>query len=289
MIDTMQIRQLTIDDESLVANMQTGIEDDYVVRVFERLVTHDNQRLYGLFSEGELASIAGYTVYQGQYGMLGRLRSDQRFLGNGHATSIIQYVINELEQLDHIKWIGANTQLNNFAAKRVLEKLNLPQLEMLYPAVLTQPEQMPEANGDTWKELTTLEEKRRWIDPIKQDDSVIFPLESYYPFPASPALLTDDLLENWTFFENDAQDRFVIVKHDQKKNQYAHVVYLWDDLFEQSGLMKTLYDTLNAFKQQYGDDLNLRFDIPESTRQLIPNDEAFTFQDPWILHGYWKK
>ncbi|MET3683712.1 GNAT superfamily N-acetyltransferase [Alkalibacillus flavidus] len=288
MIDTMQIRPLTIDDESLIANMQTGIEDDYVVRVFERLVTHDNQRLFGLFSGGELASIAGYTIYQEQYGMLGRLRSDQRYLGNGHATTIVQYAIDQLKQRDDIKWIGANTQLHNYPAKRVLEKLNLPQLEMLYPAVLVDSSKMPEATGDTWQRLTTIDEKRRWIDPLQEDEQVIFPLEAYYPFPASPALFTDEQLDNWTFFENDTQDRFVIMKFDQKKYAYAHVIYLWDDLFDQPGLMKTIYNEFESFKEQYGDDIRIRFDIPESTRQHIPNDDAFSFQDPWILHGYWK-
>ncbi|GEN46710.1 GNAT family N-acetyltransferase [Alkalibacillus haloalkaliphilus] len=288
MIDTIQIRPLTINDEEKIANMQTGIEDDYVVRIFERLITSEEHALYGLFSDDQLVSVAGYSVFKGQYGMLGRLRSDQRYLGNGLATTIIEYIIEQLKKDDQIKWVGANTQLHNFPALRVLEKLQLPRLELLHPAVLVDQSKMPEPTGDVWTKLETLEEKRKWIDTIQHDDSVIFPLEAYYPFPTSPELFKDEDLEMWSFFENEAQDRFAIVKFDQKRDQYAHVVYLWDDLFEQPGLMKTLYEELEEFKKQYGDETYIRFDLPDETRNKIPNDDAFKFQDPWILHGYWK-
>ncbi|WP_188206638.1 GNAT family N-acetyltransferase [Alkalibacillus aidingensis] len=288
MIDTIQIRPLQLDDADHLQNMQTGIEDDYVVRIFDRLIESDEHALYGLFTEGQLVSVAGYSVFKDQYAMLGRLRSDQRFLGNGYATTLIESIVDYLQKDDQIKWIGANTQLHNFPALRVLEKLRIPKLQLLHAATLFNRELLTTPEGETWKPLNTLEEKRKWINPLIQDSDAIFPLEAYYPFPTSEALFSDEDINDWFMFENESRDRFVIVKFDQKRHQYAHVIYLWDDLFDQPGLWNTLDETLVDFKETFGDETYIRLDVPDETYEKIPNKDAFEFQDPWILHGYWK-
>ena len=72
------IRQLQQDDLNHVKSMETGIVDDYLIRVYHR-VSKDASRLYGLFVDNHLASIGGYTIFEEHYIMLGRMRSDLRF------------------------------------------------------------------------------------------------------------------------------------------------------------------------------------------------------------------
>lgn len=72
------IRALTKEDLPSLQAMETGIEDDYVIRVFERISTGNN-KLFGLFSNDQLVSVGGLTVFAKQYAMLGRMRSDLRF------------------------------------------------------------------------------------------------------------------------------------------------------------------------------------------------------------------
>lgn len=115
------IRQLTDDDLQALQDMDTGIDDDYVIRVFDRISTGNN-RLFGLFHDGRLASIGGYTIFAGSYAMLGRMRSDVRFRGQSLSSRLMAHVRDAA--LDHpgIRFVGANTQEFNLPARRVLEK-----------------------------------------------------------------------------------------------------------------------------------------------------------------------
>ncbi|SEQ27368.1 GNAT family N-acetyltransferase [Piscibacillus halophilus] len=286
MIDTIQIRALTLDDLDTYKQMHTGIEDDYIIRIFDRLTTNDEHKVFGLFVDGQLVSIAGYTIFADEYAMLGRLRSDLRYTGKGYATQIMQYVVSQLKKLPEIKWIGANTQLHNYSALRVLEKCELPQIKTFHASTLVKPESLSYAKGPIWTPITSLEEKREWISTIENKPDIIFPYQAYYPFPASPKLFKDDEIKDWYFFKNPIGDRVLIIYHDQKKYDYAHVVYLWDDLFKQPGLWETIFETHKLFQQQYGEDTMIRTDLTDASRKDT-NDEAFEIQDPWVLHGEW--
>ncbi|MFC7321988.1 hypothetical protein [Halobacillus campisalis] len=55
----VQVRKLTLNDLPALTQMDTGIEDDYVIRIFDRLVASPSQELYGLFQEDQLLSLAG--------------------------------------------------------------------------------------------------------------------------------------------------------------------------------------------------------------------------------------
>ncbi|TFB24309.1 GNAT family N-acetyltransferase [Filobacillus milosensis] len=287
MIDTIQIRPLTIDDYDILKDMHTGIEDDYVVRIFERLVTSEEHKIFGLFDDGQLVSVSGYTIFADHYAMLGRWRSDLRYQGKGYATKIVQYIMDELKQNEQIKWIGANTQRTNFPALRVLEKLKLPMLKALHASTLIDSNNLNYASGEKWEAVTSLEEKRSIVQQIENDPDVIFPYQCYYPFPASPTLFKDEEIKDWYFFRNPENNRFVIMNFDQKKYSYMHVIYLWDDVFEQPGLWETILETYKEFQQNYGDDTKIWIDLTDESRQKT-NEDAFEFQDAWILHGKWK-
>ncbi|WP_054754680.1 hypothetical protein [Piscibacillus salipiscarius] len=121
---------------------------------------------------------------------------------------------------------------------------------------------------------------------FENDSNVIFPYQAYYPFPATPELFNDDEVSNWLFYKNPDEDRLIIVYHDQKKYNYAHVVYLWDDLFNQPGAWETIYEAHKTLQQQHDEELKIRTDLTDESRKLI-NDDAFEIQDPWVLHGVW--
>ncbi|WP_027964305.1 GNAT family N-acetyltransferase [Halalkalibacillus halophilus] len=288
MIGTDQIRKLTLDDEPYMQAMQTGKEDDYVVRIFERLVTNEEHALYGYFKDNQMVSVAGYSIFQHQYGMLGRLRSDQRYVGEGYATAVMNHVVQELEAMPEIKWIGANTQLHNFSALRVLEKLHLPKLRKLHASTLVEPEKFLTTEEPKWKELTELKDKQAWVNSILHEEDLIFPLQCYYPFPVSPALFTNDNLTEWRFFENQEKDRIVIMKIDTKRYRYLHIIYLWDDLFSAKGLHSTIDSALTEYKSIHGDDTYVWLDLTDELYDQLDDKSSFSFQDPWILHGYWK-
>ncbi|MCD8506344.1 MAG: hypothetical protein LRY37_04615 [Alkalibacterium thalassium] len=62
---SVSFRQLTADDFDLYKNMETGLEDDYMLKVFDRLTTKGNA-LFGLFEDETLVAVAGYTLFAGE-------------------------------------------------------------------------------------------------------------------------------------------------------------------------------------------------------------------------------
>ena len=286
-IDTIHFRQLELGAREKLEQMETGIEDDYVVRIFDRLIEHKEHKVFGLFAGDQLASVGGYTIFADQYAMLGRLRTDVRYRGEGLATKLLERVIQEIEKLDGVNWVGGNTQRHNYSGMKVLNKLGLPQLIDLHASTVVDDKKLNTETGPLWKEISELDEKKRWLNPLSKDPKTIFPYESYYPFPASPTLFKDENIKNWMMFKNEAEDRFVIVKEDQKKYKYAQTIYLWEDLWEQPGLLKTISHAKHRLAQQSEEDIYIRFDLTDNQRAEVPDEDAFTFQDPWVLHGKW--
>src|SRR5690625_378893 len=145
------IRRLNADDQPLVNEMDTGIQDDYVLHVFEFLMHEDV--LYGLSINNPLAILGGYSIYGDAYAMLGRLSSDRRFRGQDSGSKLMLHVIDEAFQDERIHWIGANTQEDNLPARRVLTKLGLVPLETLAGA-MTKNATMLESGAETGKDMT---------------------------------------------------------------------------------------------------------------------------------------
>ena len=277
------IKQLNIHDLPTVESMQTGIEDDYVIRIFERLSSPPH-RLFGLFVDGRLVSMAGYTIYAKHYAMVGRLRSDTRFKGKGYSTKLTSYVFNKASEEKSIVWVGANTQEHNIPAQRVLEKNQLDTYTTLHGAV-TKDTSMLETEAKPWNRITSLDHKKAWLEETYIKSGKPFPYECYYPFPGSKYLFHDEDLKQWNFYENEDHTRFVITKTDQKKHHYLHAVYPWKDITSQKGLWETISKDYRNFAAQNEEETYIWMDLTREEAKLLPADHAFELPDPWILYG----
>ncbi|MFD2630546.1 GNAT family N-acetyltransferase [Oceanobacillus kapialis] len=277
------IRRLNEQDFQDVKAMDTGIEDDYVIRIFHRLLD-DNNRLFGLFHKESLVSIAGYSVYARKYAMLGRLRSDRRYRGNDFSTTLVKYTMKEVLKHPAITWVGGNTQEENLAGRRVLEKAGLQPFITLYGATTKDVSKL-ETGARPWAKVHNLNRKKELVYKGYLDNSSIFPYQCYYPFPASWELFTDENLEAWSFYENNNQDRFLIMKEDQKKNVYLHVIYPWNDMVHQEGLWETISDNYQQLAMQTMEATYVWMDLTKEEAKLLPDNHPFTLASPWILFG----
>ena len=277
------IRQLTGDDLQALQDMDTGIDDDYVIRVFDRISTGPN-RLFGLFHDGRLASIGGYTIFAGSYAMLGRMRSDVRFRGLSLSSRLMAYVRDAA--LDHpgIRFVGANTQEFNLPAQRVLEKIGLSRQAELFSAIAENVKTF-ETAAAPWRKIESADEKMGWLEAVYIRSERVFPFECYYPFPASPDLFSIQALEQWDFYENPARDRIVITKHDVKKYDYLHTLYPWEDLFEQPGLWETLHEPLEKIRLGSAEGAFVWMDLTRKQASKLPEGHPFELPSPWFLYG----
>lgn len=280
------IRPLTKEDFSLYEQMQTGMENDYMLRVWERIADGEHNRLFGLFADGQLASVAGYTIYAKENAMLGRLRSDVRFRGKSFATKILTHAMHHALDNSDIKWISANTEEHNLPAQKVLKKLGLPHVITLYGAE-TQSLEALKTGKDTWNKVESYAEKRKWIEQTYLNEDFpkdIFPFETHYPFPATPVLFEKDYLDNWIFYENPEKTRFVILWEEFKGNHYLHVTYAWNDFAKQSGLWETVDTHYQELKSRYENSFVWIDLTPDETKRL-PKNHPFDLPSPWMLHG----
>src|SRR5690625_2189481 len=227
---TKTIRKLTLQDYNQVLAMETGIEDDYILPIFDRLIVSPNV-LYGLFVNEDLICLAGFTIYEKSYAMLGRLRSNVKYRGQGHATELMKFILGEALRLQDIKWIGANTEEKNIPARRLLNKLGLTPFPKLYAATVQDLSRL-QTGAKKWKPIHELKRKKELLYEHYIRDKRVFPYECYYPFPSSEQLFPDDLIKQWSFFEDEKKNRFVITKKSKIGNMYLHTIYPWDDLLE---------------------------------------------------------
>lgn len=278
------IKPLKMEDFPYLEAMQTGIEDDYVKRIFERLVTTENNRLFGLFLGEQLASVCGYTLFAGSYAMIGRIRSDVRFRGMDLATKLTAHVLNAAFQLPHIQWVGANTQEENVPARRVLEKLGLHEHSPLYGATT---QEVPAFDPDVsqWREITDNRLKEEWLERQYIDSGAVFPYECYYLFPASQALFANGIYEEWRFFENPACDRVLILKKDFKKHFYLHAIYPWNDVMEQTGLWETISEHYQEYTNETEEDAFIWMDLSKEQAASLPENHPFNLPSAWVLYG----
>lgn len=278
------IRPLNINDYPHMEAMETGIEDDYVKRIFTRLVDEDQHRLYGLFWEGQLVSVCGYTIFAESYAMIGRIRSDVRYRGKDLATQLTGYVLNETYKQKQIKWTGANTQEKNLPARRVLEKLGLREYTMIYGAT-TKDVSMLEKGEPLWHEINDLASKKEWIDRLYIKTEAVFPYECYYPFPASENLFSEENLAEWSFYENETASRIVITKRDFKKHDFLQAIYPWDDIMAQKGLWETISMAYQSLAAETEGDCLIWMDLTKTAANSLPDNHRFALPSPWILYG----
>jgi len=277
------IRQLNLDDLHYLEAMDTGLADDYILRVYSR-ISSGSSRMYGLFMDGLLASVGGYTIFAGQYVMLGRMRSDLRYRGNNLSTKLMAYIMEQAFRLPAIQWIGANTQQENTSARRVMDKLGLAEVSTLYSAISPDVSSL-ETGGALWQEITQLVQKKRWIEKLYIQTGAVFPYECYYTFPASEELFADARLLQWSFFENAQKDRVLIAKKDYKRDYYLHTVYPWDDLMEQPGFWETISMAQNRLSHEVKTHPLIWMDLSPEQVSRLPGHHPFELPSPWLLYG----
>lgn len=279
--ELVTLRKLTADDYNALQNMQTGMEDDYVVRIFHNLLERKNNVMYGLFDQDQMIAISGYTIFSNKFAMLGRLRTDIRYRGKGYGTEILRAIIEELRTIPSIEFISANTQLHNFSARKALTKLNLPHITTLHPFILKDPSLVKGTKGKVWDTIESVQEKRQFLQSLKENALGAFPYEAYYPLPFDDSLLTDEYLQDGTFYVNEDQTRFLFCKIDQKGNLYLNTKYFWNDHFQQPGLFETILHEWSKHEEIYG----AWIDVSKEAADTFSID-AFETQDPWLLYGF---
>lgn len=265
--------------------METGLKEDYMLDVFDRLST-DNNALFGLFEENTLVAVAGYTLFADEFAMLGRLRSDRRYRKNGYGTKITEYILNQAKETPSVKWIGANTELRNKAAQKVLEKVGMPHVITLYAAQTDSLNSLLKGD-ELWQKVELTEEKRNWIHQTYLNpsfDKKVFPFEAYYPFPARESLFTDEKLTGMTCYTNKDQSRAVFMWEEEKGSKYLHVVYPWSDLTDHPGLFETISKEFEQSKSNQTASL-IWMDLTEEEAATLPSDHPFDLPSPWMLHG----
>ncbi|MCA1011161.1 GNAT family N-acetyltransferase [Halobacillus halophilus] len=286
MEQVMNVQPLSHKDRPALEAMDTGIEDDYVIRIFEKLIESDSHEIFGLFKEGNLLSVGGYSLFgNGKFAMLGRLRSDRRMLMKGNATELLKPIVEQLLRDPQVAWVGANTHLHNLPARRVLQKISLEEGPILHFLTLKSPELLTHHKpGPVWEEVTSLQYKKDLLHSTVMTETDIFPYECYYPLPYDYALFTDQYLEQSSFYQSPDASRFVIVNNDTKKFDYSHVKYFWDDHYNQSGFFETI---LHHWKQ-HPNNVGCWIDFSAEGFKRIPDLSPYDVQEPWALYSKWK-
>ncbi len=277
------IRALTREDLPKLKAMETGIEDDYVIRVFDRISTGNN-KLFGLFTDDQLVSVGGLTVFAKHYAMLGRMRSDLRFRGNDLSTSLMSQVLEEAFKLPDIKWVGANTQEENIPAQRVLKKIGLAERHISYGATALEITTL-ENGGTTWQREDDVFKKRQWLRRLFVESAEVFPYECYYPFPASEEMFEDSQIAGWNFYENPEGSRVLITKKDFKKYYYLQAVYPFEDIMDQPGLWETIALAHRQLAKELNKETHIWMDLTKHQASTLPYGHPFTLPSPWMLFG----
>jgi hypothetical protein len=273
----MIIRKLTIEDRQQVEMMDTGIEGDYVLLIFNRLIEHDD--LFGLFINDSLVSIAGLTVFGNGYAVLGRLRTDIKFRGNGYATKLLLYLDNYAQDQKHIKWIGLATEGKNKPVRKICKELSLSQVSEYFSCLIETAVLKnigPIRTGD-WEEITCFHEIRKIIIENSQQEHPLnmFPYECYYPLPFERNVFTDDYLSKCKVFIK--KDRFVIFMPDEKDRSYLHMKYVCDDIHEQEDLLSIAATLALATNR------TLWIDMPNKSAKNLNN--LFSDKKRWCMYG----
>ncbi|WP_173915687.1 GNAT family N-acetyltransferase [Halobacillus sp. Marseille-Q1614] len=281
----LQSRKMTIEDLPAFQQMDTGIDDDYVLRIYDKLMDSPTQELYGLFQNHQLLSVAGYSLFgKNQFAMLGRLRSDRNYRSKGYATQLLRPVINDLRKLPKLKWVGANTHVHNFSARRLLEKSGLSDGQISYYLTLTAPGKLSgHTRGERWKEIYETAAKRSYLLALSNNELGLFPYECYYPFPFDSSFFTNQYLQDSNLYVNLDRSRFVLIKNDQKKYNYSHVKYFWNDHYTQPGFFETLLHHWRENPKNIG----CWIDFSTGGYHNNPDLTPYEVQDPWIQYGLW--
>lgn len=275
----ISIRRLTIKDFSLYQHIQTGMDNDYMLSVFDRLVTPPANYLYGLFHDDVLLSVAGYTHFPGGNVMLGRLRSDKRFRQLGYPTQLLHYLVDTVKQDPNVKFIGGYTHIDNTPAKKILTKLGMKHIDTYhsFPAVNLKPlitDQM------LWDEITDNQKKRQALQTLIKQGVASFPYEAYYPFPLTASLIPAEKLRAMRLFQSPLTGYFLFVDNDYKGEALLNIRYVHDDIFTTPGLFYTIDQLL-----KHESDRLPWFNFSKTQYHKLTHKDCFRLEPGWELHG----
>lgn len=279
------IKQLTIDDYRAVLDMQTGVEDDYVLRIFPQLIENPAQTLFGLITAEGIAALAGVYRLPNGNGVLGRLRSDVRFHSRGNATALLQHIIASCETDPTMNWLGAITRKSNIPAQRVLDKLNMHAESSFISLLMEAPEKCVIPSAAPWEMIKGTDTKRAAIEQAAVDAKAAFyPYEAYFPIPYASAILEDNYIEKLAVFRDTDSNRIMTIQEDYKGMDIAQIQYLWPDVFQQDGLWSAVFNYLKQSDKQ----LVPQLDVSLETASNIPASFSNGFtedDDPWLIYG----
>lgn len=275
----ISIRPLTTTDFPLYQQMKSGMENDYMLTVFDRLVTPPNNYLYSLFHDETLAAVAGYTYFPGGNVMLGRLRSDRRFRQLGYSTQLLHYLIDTIKQDPDVHFIGGYTHIDNVPAKKILAKLGMMPIDTYYsfPATNLQPLIIDQT---LWDEVTGHDQKRHALQTLIENGLPSFPYEAYYPLPLSQSLMPDEKLSSMRVFQSPVTDNYLFVDEDYKGEALLNIRYVHNDIFTTPGL----FNTIQALLKHEPDRLPW-FNFSQRQYNELKHTNCFRLEKGWELHG----
>ncbi|KGX84424.1 GNAT family N-acetyltransferase [Pontibacillus litoralis] len=274
----LHVRKLRMDDLKVLKQMETNIDDDYVIRIFPELISRENNTVFGLFNGDQMLAIAGYTTFHHRYAMLGRLRSDVRYRGNGHATYLLNEIIRYIQHNTKLEWVGAYTQRTNSAARQVIQKLDLKHMTTIQHVKL--PLHHLQKDGEVWEKITNTDKIREYL---LSTQNTIFSYEAYYPLPKDRLYLTDAYLSTGSFYIHSKGKRFMFIQEDIKDYVYAHVKYFWDDLHLQAGF----WSTVAAHIQSQSNVENIWLNLSPTAASSLSSRFVMNSNDEWHLYEKW--
>lgn len=280
-VSSIQIRRLRTEDFSTVQEMETGIENDYVVHIFPQSV--NREATFGLFVDGKLAVIAAYTIFGGHYAVLGRLRTDLRYRGRGFATRLLSELCRIVDAAEQIHWVGLATELKNTPVHHIAKKLSMDRLSVYYSCVTGHQNVKHLAgsgSGDSreWALVDSNQEKRVLLNTVTPENNPlgIFPYECYYSLPYEETLWHDAYLSRCVFQKKHAD--FVVLMPDEKGAAYLHVKYFGKNIFSESGLWRSILTEA----EKTGREIWIDLPYPDG----LPAEKAGFFRTTsWVCYG----
>lgn len=266
------IRKLTVADRKDVRAMETGIEDDYVIRIFSKLVEEDD--MLGYFEGHKLVGIAGMTIYEGELAVLGRLRTHTNYRGRGIASALMNELKEEAFHSLNMSWAGYATEKNNLAGNRLARCLQM-NLEATVVSSRLSPGTV-EGTLDTqpYRSDFSRECKKNYLEELSvTEDLTFFPHSIYYPLPYVPKL-TSGYLDSIEMFQNDF-GTFILMK-EEKGATYLHVK-VWNEKTLHS---KEFWEIVNAEAEREA--RSIWIDLPTEQAKWL---EAHSHQNIWHLYG----
>lgn len=278
-MDGGQIRKLRYADRKLYEQMETAIEDDYILKIFPRLV---EEGAIGFFIGNRLVSLAAVTIFAEKYAILGRLRTDVRERGKGYSTILLRHLLKEVRMRKELKWVGLTTRANNFPVHRIANKLGMKKIWAFRICRMTAEGERALATrgtGNGWRKITNIHEVKKSLQKLKNSPRppAIFPYSAYYPLPFDPDLWDDAYLETCLCLQKD--DRIVLCAPEDKGESYFHVKYFGKDPFASDSFWPLLVPLAKKAGRR------LWIDLPENSKEIENIPENGFEQQEWTLWG----